>query len=232
MSKIRVGTSGYSYFWNRGKPTPFKWYCNLGFPTVEVNASFYRFPMPSWIKAWKKCPPGFDFSIKVHRSITHYKKLGMNSIKTWEGFKSGFKDMEGKITFWLFQMPPNFTATQDNINRILSFFEELNLGNSAVIEFRDPSWWREKEICKSIGATFCSIDAPDLPREIVSMNDSLYLRLHGREVWYASLYPSEELEQIIEQIRRLEAGKKYIYLNNNHGMLPNARYLMERLQRL
>lgn len=82
MSKIRVGTSGYSYFWNKGKPTTFKWYCNQGFSTVEVNISFYRFSMPNWIKTWKKCPPSFGFSIKVHRSITHYKKLTKNSIRT------------------------------------------------------------------------------------------------------------------------------------------------------
>ena len=229
MSEIRVGTSGYSYSWNKGKPTPFKWYCKQGFPTVEVNASFYRFPMTSWIKTWQRCPPGFDFTIKVHRSITHYKKLQRNTIKTWNKFRSGFKDMEDKITFWLFQMPPSFTATQQNINRILAFFQELNLDNSAVIEFRDSSWWDKKEICKEIGCTFCSVDAPDLPKEIVTMNNAVYVRLHGREAWYRSVYSDAELNKIIEQVGELGASKKYIYLNNNHGMLPNGKYLMEHL---
>lgn len=231
MSRIRVGTSGYSYFWNKGKPTPFKWYCNQGFPTVEVNASFYRFPMPSWIKTWKKSPPSFDFTIKVHQAITHYKKLGRNSIRTWEKFRFGFKDMEDRITFWLFQMPPTFTATQQNINRILAFFEELNLGNTAVLEFRDPSWWDKKEVCEKVGATFCSVDAPGLPRQTVLVNDAIYLRLHGREEWYGSVYTDEQLQKIIDDIGKLDASKKYIYLNNDHGMLPNGKYLRKHVQK-
>ncbi len=226
MVKIRVGTSGYSYFWNEGVPTPFQWYCNQGFNTVEINASFYRFPVRSWIKTWIKCPGDFDFSIKVHRSITHYQKLKPRALKTWGKFKSLFEEMEDKISFWLFQMPPDFSATSENVMRVSNFFLELNLGNSAVIEFRHASWWNEKNACKDVGATFCSVDAPDLPREIVSMNEALYMRLHGRETWYAYVYSERELEEIIEAIKKHDVRKKYIYLNNNHGMLPNGKFIM------
>jgi len=226
MDKIRVGTSGYSYFWNEGVPTPFQWYCKQGFDTVEINASFYRFPVRSWIKTWIKCPNDFDFSIKVHRSITHYQKLKLNALKTWRKFGSLFKEMEDRIVFWLFQMPPDFAATSENVMRVSKFFSELNLGNSAVVEFRHTSWWDKKGACKDVGATFCSVDAPDLPREIVSMNDALYLRLHGREAWYAYVYSDHELKEIVETIRRHDARKKYIYLNNNHGMLPNGKFIM------
>jgi len=226
MDKIRVGTSGYSYFWNEGVPTPFQWYCKQGFDTVEINASFYRFPVRSWIKTWIECPNGFDFSIKVHRSITHYQKLKLNALKTWRKFGSLFKEMEDRIAFWLFQMPPDFAATSENVMRVSKFFSELNLGNSAVVEFRHASWWDKKGACKDAGATFCSVDAPDLPREIVSMNDALYLRLHGRETWYAYVYSERELKEMVETIRKHDARKKYIYLNNDHGMLPNGKFIM------
>jgi len=229
MDKIRVGTSGYSYFWNEGVPTPFQWYCKQGFDTVEINSTFYRFPARSSIKTWAKCPSGFDFSIKVHRAITHYQKLNSNAIKTWMKFKSLFKELEDKISFWLFQMPPDFAATPENVVRISNFFPELNLGNSAVIEFRNESWWSEKGACKDVGATFCSVDAPDLPREIVSMNDALYLRLHAGETWYAYVYSEHELREIIEAIKKHDVHKKYVYLNNNHGMLPNGKFIMSHI---
>jgi len=230
MDKIRVDTSGYSYFWNESKPTPFQWYCKQGFNTVEINASFYRFPVRSWIKTWIKSPADFDFSIKVHRSITHYQKLKPSAVKTWRKFELLFKEMEDKISFWLFQMPPNFAATSENMMRISRFFSELNLGNSAVIEFRHPPWWNEKGVRKDAGATFCSVDAPGLPREIVSINDALYLRLHGRETWYAYIYSEHELKEIIETIKKLDARKKYIYLNNDHGMLPNGKFIISQIQ--
>ena len=207
-------------------PTPFQWYCNQGFDTVEINASFYRFPSRSWIKTWMKCPKGFNFSARVHRSITHYRKLGYNALQTWRRFKSGFKEMEEKIAFWLFQMPPNFYATTENVGTLSRFFSELNLGNSAVIEFRHASWWENKGVCEEIGATFCSVDAPGLPREIISMNDAVYLRLHGREAWYTYVYSEDELRGILEEMKKRDASKKVIYLNNDHGMLPNGKFLM------
>ncbi len=227
MNKIKVGTSGYSYFWNEGLPTPFQWYCKQGFETVEINASFYRFPSKSWIKTWTKCPEDFDFSVKVHRSITHYSKLKPNALATWRKFESRFDELKDEITFWLFQMPPNFLATPENMETISNFFSALNMGNSAVIEFRHPSWWNKKDAVKETGATFCSVDAPGLPREMVSLNDAIYLRLHGREAWYAYVYSEQELKEVIEAIKKHEAHKKYIYLNNDHGMLPNGIFLMQ-----
>jgi len=173
VNKIKVGTSGYSYFWNEGVPTPFQWYCKQGFETVEINASFYRFPSKSWIKTWMKCPEGFDFSVKVHRSITHYRKLKPNALTTWRKFESRFDEIKDKIAFWLFQMPPNFLATPENIGTISNFFSVLNMGNSAVIEFRHLSWWNKKDAVKETGSAFCSVDAPGLPREMVSLNDAI-----------------------------------------------------------
>jgi len=230
MGEIRVGTSGYSYFWNEGVPTPFQWYCGQGFDTVEINASFYRFPSRGWIKAWTKCPRGFDFSVKIHRVITHYWRLGPGAFTPWRSFQARFKEMEDLITFWLFQMPPNFAATTENAETLAKFFSELNLGNSAVLEFRHPSWWDRKEICRDLDAVFCSVDAPGLPREIVSINDVVYLRLHGREAWYAYVYTEGELREIMETMKGLDANKKYIYLNNDHGMLPNGRFLMQNVK--
>ncbi|MDH2901698.1 MAG: DUF72 domain-containing protein [archaeon] len=65
----------YSYPWNKGKPTPFAWYLAQWFKTVEINASFYRFPLQSWINAWNFAPKDSDFAIKVNRSITNYAGL-------------------------------------------------------------------------------------------------------------------------------------------------------------
>lgn len=230
MVRFRVGTSGYSYFWNPGVPTPFEWYVNQAFNTVEINASFYRFPSPSWIKAWIKAPKDFDFSIKVHRSITHYTKLLEKALKLWSTFKEPFKPIEDRIAFWLFQMPSNFTPNERNITRLTHFFTNLSLGKRAVVEFRDQSWWRRKHDLEVCGVSFCSVDAPALPAEIVSLNDLIYLRLHGREEWYTYVYSREELEDIVRRIREKDAEMAYLYLNNDHGMLENGKLLLDLLK--
>ncbi|MBO3803526.1 MAG: DUF72 domain-containing protein [Candidatus Brockarchaeota archaeon] len=232
QAPIKVGTSGYSYDWNEGKPTPFEWYLKQGFTTVEVNASFYRFPLPSWAETWSKAPDYFDFSIKVHRSITHYAKLGARSINLWRRFKGPLSKLEDKISFWLFQLPSAYAYSDPNARTLSRFLKELDLGNKAVIEFRDRSWWRHAEVVEDAGACFCSVDAPGLPRDVFDINGVVYARLHGRTAWYSHVYTEKELKGIVGRIGRSRASKKYVYLNNDEGMLENGRFLLKISEKL
>jgi uncharacterized protein YecE (DUF72 family) len=229
QQQIKIGTSGYSYSWNEGKPTPFAWYLAQGFKTVEINASFYRFPMKSWINTWTIAPKNFDFAIKVNRSITHYLRLQVRALDLFSRFSGTLKQIEDKISFWLFQMPESFEASEENLETMANFFASLNLGVKAVIEFRHNSWWKHIKEIEDLGAVFCSVDAPKLPRDIISTNGVVYLRLHGREKWYSWIYTEKELNDIVKEILKVEAGKKYIYFNNDHGMIPNSKFLMQLL---
>lgn len=235
--KIRIGTSGYSYSWNKAKPDAFEWYIGQGFNSVEINYSFYRFPQVTSIKLWRaKAPKDFIFSIKVHRSVTHYNRLKKpRSIQLWDEFLKNFEPLENKIDFWLFQMPANFKFKPENLERVKSFFNSESIMHQiisrkkAVIEFRDSSWWNEqalKEIEKA-GIVFCSVDAPSLPNEIITTSDAIYLRLHGTKTWYNYLYPEKRLKEIVSDMLGKQAQKKAIYLNNDHGMLENGLFLMK-----
>jgi uncharacterized protein YecE (DUF72 family) len=227
-SLIRIGTSGYTYPWNEGRNAPFKWYTSQGFNTVEINASFYRFPTESWLKIWRTAPDDFTFSIKVHRAITHFSKLKKDrSFELWERFRRSLEPLEDKIDFWLFQMPPSYKYKQENLGAIKDFFEGINLGNKAVVEFRDPSWWNNIKQIAHTGVVFCSVDAPGLPDNFAAINNATYLRLHGSDKWYDYVYSQKELDKILLRIKKLKVDKKVIYLNNDHGMLENGRYLVK-----
>ncbi|MEN2974214.1 MAG: DUF72 domain-containing protein [Candidatus Caldarchaeales archaeon] len=231
MGIFRVGTSGYSYFWNPDRRNPFKWYVMQGFKTVEINASFYSFPRETWVETWSRnSPEGFDFSIKVHRSITHLSRMGPKSIDIWEKFYQVLKPIEGKISFWLFQFPEYFKPIHENLLRIKVFLNETGLGDMAVFEFRDPRWWEMTDYIERLGAVFCSVDAPGLPRKISSSNNYVYLRLHGRTDWYAYNYSDKELEEIVRELLKLDPGKSYVYFNNDHGMLENALKMRKMLE--
>ena len=200
---------------------------NQGFNSVEINASFYRFPIQSWVKTWLTAPEDFSFSIKVHRSITHYTKLKNRSLELWNRFRQPLESLEKKIDFWLFQMPSNYKYKQENLEAIRAFFEKTNLRNKAVIEFRDTSWWKAVKEIANIGIVFCSVDAPGLPHSLMSTNGAVYLRLHGSKEWYNYIYSKKELDNILSRFKKLKADKKMIYLNNDHGMLQNGRYLLK-----
>jgi uncharacterized protein YecE (DUF72 family) len=231
LSSILIGTSGYTYSWNKGMPTKFEWYINQGFNSVEINGSFYRFPTESWTNNWKKISgENFLFSIKVHRSITHYTRLkGNKSIKLWKRFKKSIEPIEDKVVFWLFQMPSTFKFNQENAERLRIFANKAELNKKAVIEFRDLSWWSKKSLkeLEKTKLSMCSVDAPLLPKKILNLNNIIYLRLHGSKSWYNYTYSEKELKKIIKKLQEKSANKKAVYLNNDHGMLPNSKYFMD-----
>jgi uncharacterized protein YecE (DUF72 family) len=55
------------------------------------------------------------------------------------------------------------------------------------------------------------------------------LRLHGSTDWYNYLYSEKELNKILKKIKKVKTKRKAIYLNNDHGMLKNGRYLLNNL---
>src|SRR5437870_1284000 len=83
MSEVYVGTSGWSYkswekvFYPHDLPRArqLEFYATQ-FPSVEINASFYRLPTPNMVRGWRdRAPAGFIYAVKGSRFITHMKKL-------------------------------------------------------------------------------------------------------------------------------------------------------------
>ena len=80
---IRIGTSGWSYdHWDgvlypQGLPPTkrLEVYASR-FNTVELNASFYRWPREVTFASWRRrLPEGFLLSVKAPRGLTHAKRL-------------------------------------------------------------------------------------------------------------------------------------------------------------
>jgi uncharacterized protein YecE (DUF72 family) len=214
------------------KPSPFQWYVDQGFNSVEINASYYRFPMESWVNTWLSAVPlNFTFSIKVSRYITDYTRLkGESAVQLWNKFSKTLDRISDKIDFWLFKMPPSFKYTSENLEIVKKFFKNTGLNNNkAVLEFRDSSWWKIIDKIAEIGIVFCSVDAPGLPRTRIVTNNAMYLRVHGYKEWYRYIYSQAELDTMISSIKKLNAYKKAIYLNNDHGMLENGLYLLKHI---
>lgn len=233
MSLILIGTSGYTYSWNKAKENKFEWYVNQGFNSVEINGSFYRFPTSKWTGNWEKySPKKFKFSIKVNRAITHYTRLkGNKSVTLWKKFVKSVEPIENRISFWLFQMPSSFRFNGENIERLRTFKTSANLDDNSVIEFRDKSWWSKKSLdeLEKLEFTMCSVDAPLLPKNILNFNNTVYLRLHGSRNWYNYVYSKKELKNFIKNLQNISGSRKAVYLNNDHGMLPNGKFLIEKM---
>ncbi|MEO0091346.1 MAG: DUF72 domain-containing protein [candidate division WOR-3 bacterium] len=224
--EIYIGTSGWFYPWNLGQSLD--WYtANSKLNSVELNASFYRFPFPNQIKSWAKKGKNLKWSVKVNRGITHLLRFNKDSYSVWQSFYDLFFPMRELIDFYLFQLPPSFTP--DNRDIITEFIKYTNLNDKFALEPRNQNWFTEEEIkwAKKHNITWVSIDAPKFPNTIYQTSDKVYLRMHGRTNWYQHNYSKKELKEISLRIKILKPKAVYIYFNNDQDMLANAQAMRQ-----
>ncbi|MEZ0318672.1 MAG: DUF72 domain-containing protein, partial [Pyrobaculum sp.] len=154
--EVFVGTSGWLYSWNLGKSL--KWYVqNSGLNAVELNASFYRYPPLRQVERWAEEGRGLRWAVKVHRSITHFGRLSDKALERLGGFLQLFAPMDHLVDFYLFQMPPGFKPSSENVKRVERVARLL--GERAAVEFRDVGWFSEQTArwAEDVGFTAVSV---------------------------------------------------------------------------
>jgi uncharacterized protein YecE (DUF72 family) len=223
---VFIGTSGWAYAWNEGGNL--EWYQSAtGFRTVELNASFYRFPFPNQVKSWAKRGAALRWCVKVHRLLTHRYRFNENAIAAWPRFSELYAPLDPKIDFFLFQAPPNLSDVQ----RLQNFIAALRIGERFALELRSKELLGDDAVCRTLqeSATLVSVDSPDFEERIFPGN-TVYLRIHGRGTWYDYDYSREELTRIADAIRQINPGRAYIFFNNDTAMLKNALEMQEIFQ--
>lgn len=219
--EIYVGTSGWLYSWNLGKSL--KWYVeNSSLNAVELNASFYRYPTPRQVAQWAEVGKALRWAVKVHRGVTHFGRLSERAVERLGNFLSLFKPLDPLVDFYLFQLPPTFRPSDKNMRRVEAV--AALLGRRAAVEFRHPAWFTEAtaEWAERAGFVAVSVDSPEASW-IVATGGVVYLRMHGRTFWYSHYYDEEELREVAKRVVETGAERVYVFFNNDHAMLENAR---------
>jgi uncharacterized protein YecE (DUF72 family) len=222
---VSIGTSGWHYRHWRGSFYPSKfpsagmleWYARH-FPTVEINNSFYRLPTERAILQWRDTvPPGFFFSVKASRFITHLKKL-REPEDPIALFFSRVELLGQTLGPILFQLPPNWPV---NLERLEQFLLALPAKHQCVLEFRDQSWCIAPvyELLRRYKVALCMHDWRGIswPMEVTA--DFTYIRLHGPSGTYQGDYTAKMLRDWGTRIRRWQnsLGKIFVYFNNDQG---------------
>jgi len=240
-AQFLVGTSGWTYDHWKGSFYPedlskshwFDYYATQ-FPTVEVNATFYRRFKDQTYHMWRaRAPDGFVYVLKVPRIITHRKYLvdAEDEIRT---FWHSASLLEDKLGLVLLQVAPQ---TPYDLARLRQAILTFGDPRRVAVEFRRKDWLNEETMAMlaDCEATFVSADSPRQRLTDRVTSQAGYIRLHGRKRWYSYDYTATELDEIAETARRMaKQGAKtvYVYFNNDfEGFAPkNARELMEHLR--
>ncbi|MEO6169132.1 MAG: DUF72 domain-containing protein [Chitinophagales bacterium] len=199
------------------------------FNSVEINATFYKFPTAESLGKWsKKSPDNFLFSVKAPRIITHFKKFIDCKEQLSDFYAACGNGLGDKLSCTLFQLPPGIHFEQDTLLRIIG---SLDTKFKNVIEFRHKSWWRQSvyDLLSKSNITFCSTSHPSLPSTVIKNSATGYIRLHGKEKMFYSSYSDGSLHLLYQAVSRKKFKDVYIYFNNTAGIagVMNAKQLQE-----
>jgi uncharacterized protein YecE (DUF72 family) len=242
MTRFWIGTSGWHYDHWRGDFYPSglsksEWldFYMQRFTTVEVNNSFYRLPAAKTWDAWHQAAqPGFRFAVKGSRFISHIKRFD-EPAPALKRFYTGAERLKSHLGPVLFQAPPTFKRTDENVERVERFLAALSSRHQHVIEFRHDSWFRDETygLLRRRGAAFCVFDMQGLRCPLQTTADFAYMRFHGTGERYGGNYTDAALEGWADRLRALGRGLDdvWVYFNNDlHGHAPrNAAYLQQLL---
>ncbi|MDT5146537.1 MAG: hypothetical protein QOC58_1182 [Mycobacterium sp.] len=241
---VRIGTSGWSYnhwadvLYPPGLPSGRRLarYIEV-FDTVELNASFYRWPKDTTFAGWRdQLPAGFTMSVKAHRGLTHYRRLA--SPEPWiERFERCWQLLGDRHGVLLIQLHPKQQRDLDSQARLDAFLGGVPESIRVAVELRHPSWNDPAvyEVLERHRAAYVVMSGAGLPCIPRATTDLVYVRMHGPDpgAMYEGSYPDRELRRWADLVAGWEADGKdvWMYFNNDLGghAVRNALTLRELL---
>jgi uncharacterized protein YecE (DUF72 family) len=223
---IRIGTSGWSYdHWENvlyppGLPAARRLarYVEV-FDTVELNASFYRWPKDSTFAGWRtRLPEGFTMTVKAHRGLTHFRRL--STPEPWvERFERCWSALGERREMLLVQLHPELERDDARLDHFLTVMPDQI---PVAVEFRHPSWDDDAvyHLLERHDATYVVTSGARLPCVLRATSSRVYVRMHGPDpdVLYAGSYSDDDLRWWRDRIGEWqEQGRDVLVYFNNDG---------------
>jgi uncharacterized protein YecE (DUF72 family) len=219
--RILTGTSGFSYpawrgsFYPAGLPAArmLSHYASR-FPTVEINATFYRVPPPDQLAGWRaQVPPGFVFALKAPQRVSHTARPA-ETASTLSRLLQAAAELGDQLGPILFQLPPSAAKDLRQLEELLAM---MPAGGRAAFEFRHASWFSD-DVFRALharGAALCVAEAQGLTVPLVPTTNWGYLRL--RKDWYGP----DELRAWADRLRVQPWTEAFVFfLHEDQGRGP------------
>jgi uncharacterized protein YecE (DUF72 family) len=208
------------------------------FNVVEINSSFYRPHRHATYVRWAdSTPPGFRFSVKMPKAITHDTEL-TNCDDPLARFLSETQGLGAKLGAILVQLPPQLRW---NLKVAKAFFRTLRARTSTpiVCEPRHKSWFTAPadQLFNKYSISRVLADPPikgvDAAKRAIG--NTTYFRLHGHPRMYYSSYDDRFLNSLATQMNTLAHQRKNVWCifdNTASGAaMENALTLQSKLKR-
>lgn len=225
VARAWIGTSGWSYdhwegvLYPPGLPGADRRDVYVReFDTVELNASFYRWPSATSFASWRRrLPPWFRMAVKAPRGLTHARAL--YAPEPWyPRLDTAFRTLGERAGPLLVQLNPRQERDDDRLDWFLG---HLPPGVRAAVELRHPSWQQPDvwALLERHGAAYVVLSGANLPCHLVATTAFVYIRLHGpsHDHLYAGSYSDADLGWWADRIREWchQGRDVYAYFNND-----------------
>lgn len=206
------------------------------FNTVELNASYYRWPRDATFASWRRrLPPWFRMTVKAPRGLTHSRRL--YAPEEWTArIRRSLALLDDRLGVVLAQLPPGLARDDERLGYFLRQWPaELPL----AVEFRHPSWVDDTvfRMLEEHRAAYVVMSGAGLPCVLRATGPFVYLRLHGPDDQhlYGGSYDAPSMRWWSDRIRGwLDQGRDvYAYFNNDAdaNAVRNAATLKHELAR-
>jgi uncharacterized protein YecE (DUF72 family) len=229
VARARIGCSGWSYDHWRGVLYPedlpkARWrdaYVEA-FDTVELNASFYRWPGTKQFQRWgEQLPADFAMSVKASRWITHARRL-RDPEGAWAArLDEAWRALGSRAGPVLLQLHP---ADERDDDRLEDFLRRLPDRLPVAVELRHQSWHVDEvfALLERRRAAYVVMSGAHLPCVLRATTSWVYVRMHGPspDELYAGSYTDTDLGWWSERVREWLGQDRdvWVYFNNDgHG---------------
>lgn len=194
------------------------------FNSLEVNSSFYKIPQPATVAKWAgSVNPGFKFTFKLWREITHCKGFNFKE-EDVARFIETINNAGNKRGCLLIQLPPGIGSEHlIQLHALLGYIKKINIFNWRVaVEFRNRSWYGDStySLLSKFKTALVVHDMPKSATPSIDHNtDFVYVRFHGPTGNYRDSYSKDVLSEYATYITAWLEEKKevYVYFNNTAG---------------
>ena len=188
------------------------------FRSVELNASYYRWPSDAAFASWRRrLPSDFLLTVKAPGALTHVKRLyspssGCSASKA----DSHYLDPNRGVPLVNSRRRQRLTSRASRIPRARPPPALESLRSSAT-RVGTPN--RFSNFSERHGAAYCVMSGARLPCILRATAPSVYVRLHGPDAQslYAGSYSDDDLRWWRDRIREWDgAGRDvFVYFNND-----------------
>ncbi|RZL04194.1 MAG: DUF72 domain-containing protein [Rubrivivax sp.] len=177
---------------------------------VEINSSFYRPHKPATYARWAaSVPPGFRFSVKLPKAITHERRLaGCQDLV--DTFLAEAGQLGDKLGCLLVQLPPSLGWHAERVDAFFTMLRERHAGH-VVVEPRHASWFSADasallaphhiDLALADPAPCAGASWPLAPANGDASSRIAYYRLHGSPRIYYDRYDPAYLNALADRLQ-------------------------------